>query len=65
MINSMFSLNHRLAELRPSEAELRVARQLRDAAAPATRPARSVNEPSRSGSARTGLVIPFSRLAAI
>jgi hypothetical protein len=37
MINSMFSLDHRLAELRPSEHEQRVARQLRDAAAPAGR----------------------------
>lgn len=32
MINSMFSLDHRIAELRPSESEQRVARQVRDAA---------------------------------
>jgi len=32
MIASMFTLDHRLAELRPSEAELRRARERRDAA---------------------------------
>ncbi|HET7182026.1 MAG TPA: hypothetical protein VFI15_07335 [Candidatus Limnocylindrales bacterium] len=32
MINSMFSLDHRIAELRPSEREQRVAREARDAA---------------------------------
>ncbi|HJP87426.1 MAG TPA: hypothetical protein VJ850_00100 [Candidatus Limnocylindrales bacterium] len=32
MINSMFSLDHRIAELRPTESEQRVARQVRDAA---------------------------------
>ena len=32
MINSMYSLDHRLAELRPSESEQRTARQLREAA---------------------------------
>jgi hypothetical protein len=32
MINSMFSLDHRIAELRPSEREQRVARETRDAA---------------------------------
>jgi len=32
MINSMYSLDHRLAELRPSESEQRTARLLRDAA---------------------------------
>lgn len=37
MINSMFSLDHRLAELRPSEQEQRNARMLRDAAASAGR----------------------------
>lgn len=37
MINSMFSLDHRLAELRPSESEQRAARQLRDAALSAGR----------------------------
>jgi hypothetical protein len=31
MINSMFSLDHRIAELRPSESEQRVAREVRDA----------------------------------
>jgi hypothetical protein len=32
MMASMFNLDHRLAELRPSEAELRLARQRREAA---------------------------------
>lgn len=32
MVPSMFSLDHRLAELRPSTDELRLARQIRDAA---------------------------------
>jgi transposase len=31
VIQSMFSLEHRIAELRPSADELRTARQLRDA----------------------------------
>ena len=39
MIASMFSLDHRLAELRPSEAELRQARERRDAALASERPA--------------------------
>ena len=45
MIASMWNLDHRLAELRPSEAELRVARQLRDAATGSAdnRPARSID----------------------
>ncbi len=41
MINSMFSLDHRLAELRPTESEQRTARHLRDAAASAGRIAKS------------------------
>ena len=41
MIASMFSLDHRLAELRPSEDDQRVARQLRDAAPSAGRIVRS------------------------
>lgn len=41
MINSMFSLDHRLAELRPSEQEQRNARMLRDAAASAGRVVKS------------------------
>ena len=65
MIASMFNLDHRLAELRPTEAELRIARELRKAAAPATRPARSIGEPNRSwsGSAVPGSHLP--RLAAV
>jgi hypothetical protein len=41
MINSMFSLDHRLAELRPSEAEQRNARLLRDVALSAGRAVKS------------------------
>ena len=48
MLVSMFNLDHRLAELRPSEHELRLARDLRRAAAPATRPARSPGAPART-----------------
>jgi hypothetical protein len=65
MINSMFSLDHRLAELRPTEDELRIARELRDAAAPATRPARSITETTRPVSTKAALGMPFSRLAAV
>lgn len=38
MIQSMFNLEHRLAELRPSDEELRTARQLRDASTPVQQP---------------------------
>ena len=41
MIASMFSLDHRLAELRPSEDDQRIARQLRDAAPSGDRIVRS------------------------
>ena len=41
MINSMYSLDHRLAELRPTEREQGIARQLRDAAASAGRVVKS------------------------
>ena len=34
MIGSMFNLDHRLNELRPSDRDHEVARQLRDAASP-------------------------------
>jgi hypothetical protein len=64
MINSMFSLDHRLAELRPSEADQRVARQLRDAAAAAGRPARSITETVRPAATRSTTAMPLSRLAA-
>jgi hypothetical protein len=43
----MFSLDHRLSEIRPSASELRVARQLRDAAGSPSRPARSIGETVR------------------
>jgi hypothetical protein len=38
VIQSMFNLEHRIAELRPSADELRTARQLRDASTAAQRP---------------------------
>ena len=41
MIASMYGLDHRIAELRPSEAELRLARQRRDARDEAERVART------------------------
>lgn len=46
MIASMFNLDHRLAELRPTESELRVARERRDAAN-VTRIARTVGRTAR------------------
>ena len=64
MIASMFNLDSRLAELRPTEDEQRIARQLRDAAAPASRPARSVVEPTRKTSGAALLGSHLSRLAA-
>lgn len=48
MINSQFSLDHRLSELRPSQEDLRLARQLRDAAGHASRPSRSIGETVRA-----------------
>ncbi len=47
MIASMFNLDHRIAELRPTEAELRIARQLRTAAAPAARTPRHGDQATR------------------
>jgi hypothetical protein len=38
VIQSMFNLEHRIAELRPSADELRTARQLRDASTAVQRP---------------------------
>ena len=64
MIASMFNLDHRLAELRPTESELRIARELRKAAAPATRPARSVSEPTRNWTGNAAIGSHLSRLAA-
>lgn len=64
MIASMFNLDHRLAELRPTEAELRIARELRKAAAPASRPTRSITEPTRNWTGNTALGSHLSRLAA-
>ena len=64
MIASMFNLEHRLAELRPTESELRVARELRKAATPATRPRRSIGEPTRSWTGNAAVGNHLSRLAA-
>ena len=64
MIASMFNLDHRLAELRPTESELRRARELRKAAAPATRPARSAGEPNRTWTGGAALSSHLTRLAA-
>ena len=64
MIASMFNLEHRLAELRPTETELRQARELRKAAAPATRPNRSIVEPTRTWTGNAVLGSHLSRLAA-
>ena len=66
MIASMFTLDQRLAELRPSDDELRVARELGDADGATARPARSISEtvrgwlggeaPSRSSRSTAGRV---------
>lgn len=64
MIASMFNLEQRLADLRPSEQALETARQLRKAAAPASRPARSAGEPTRSWISGSSLGSHLSRLAA-
>ena len=65
MIASMFNLDHRLAELRPTEQEMRTARDLRKAATPATRPARSTGEePARSWFSGAAIGSHLSRLAA-
>jgi hypothetical protein len=63
MIPSMFSLDHKLSEIRPSEHDLRVSRELRDAADPASRPARSLGDTVRQWF--VGLPLPGqpSRLA--
>ena len=65
MIASMFNLDHRLAELRPTESEQRIARELRKAAAPASRPARSIAEPTRNWFSGAAIGSHLSRLAAV
>ena len=69
MIASMFNLDHRLAELRPTEQEQAIARQLRKAAAPASRPARSAgdasDQPARNWFSNATLGSHLSRLAAV
>ena len=65
MLQSQLNLNHRLAELRSTEDEQRVARELRKAASPASRPARSAGEPNRNWFSGFTLDSHRSRLAAI
>jgi hypothetical protein len=60
VIQSMFNLEHRLAELRPSDEELRTARQLRDASTPVQQPNVVIN---RRWSARAVNPTRFSRAA--
>ena len=51
MIGSMFNLDHRINELRPSDRDHEVARQLREAASPTKAVARvagSITSPWRS-----------------
>ena len=64
MIASMFNLDHRLAELLPTGQELRRARDLRKAVAPANRPSRSPGEPTRNWFGNAVLGSHLSRLAA-
>ncbi len=63
MIPSMFSLDHRLAELGPSPDDLRLA-QFREAAAASGRPARSIGETIRLWLVGTAVRSRPSRLAA-
>ena len=69
MIASMFNLDHRLADLRPTEQELEIARQLRKAAAPASRPPRSTgdssDQPNRNWFSSGAIGSHLSRLAAV
>ena len=55
MIASMYGLDHRLAELRPTEAELRLARHRRDAADAAGRSAASAQGAPRHARAGVGI----------
>ena len=64
MIISMFNLEHRLAELRPTEQEHESARQLREAATPATKTYRSAGEPTRKRFSRAAVGGRLSRPAA-
>lgn len=64
MIDSMASLNHRLSELRPSERDHEIARQLRDAASPATRVVRTIASSAAPRRANLRLGGQPSRLAA-
>ena len=59
MIQSMFNLEHRIAELRPSADELRTARQLRDASTAVQQPIVVTNRrwfDRRTGSTRLSRV---------
>ncbi len=62
MMPSMFSLDHRLAELRPSPDDLRLA-QLREAAAASSRPTRSIGDTIRLWLVGAAVRIRPSRLA--
>jgi hypothetical protein len=64
VIASQFNLEHRIAELRPSESELRVARERRDAAAQATRIARAAGQAARRWLGGTQVAGRSSGLAA-
>ena len=64
MIASMFNLDQRLAELHPSEHEQRIARDLREASAPQTRPSRSIGEPTRKSTTTNLIRSDVTRLAA-
>ena len=65
MIASQFNLHQRLAELRPTEQEEQIARHLRKAATPATRPARASGEPTRNWFGSAVLGSHLTRLAAM
>ena len=64
MIASRFNLDHRIAELRPSESELRLARERRDAAAQVARVARPAGKTGRRRLGSTQVAGRPSRLAA-
>jgi hypothetical protein len=63
MIASMFNLDHRLSELRPTRDERRLARRPVADALPASRPAVPTGE-LRSRGLRSVVVSPLARLAA-
>jgi len=64
MIASQFNLDHRLAELRPSEADLRIARERRDAGAGLDRIARATRRTAARWLAGSTIATRPTRLAA-